>query len=361
MSVSVITGRRPAYPEGMVRWEPGARGRLGQAAFELFTERGFEQVTVAEIAERAGLTERTFFRYFADKREVLFAGAEGFQELFVSGVASAPDSAAPIDAVAGALSAAAAMFMAHEDGVRRRSAIIAAHPDLRERELVKLSTVAAAVADALRRRGVTDPAASLTAEAGLAVFRIAFARLDRRPRRPRPRPAHRRVTRRAQVRRGRQVASQQAARGSAQSREGRACRLRQRQVARSVGYAIDIVYRGRRRSRQVALRVGGVGDSLRSWTRPSARRPGVDTPSPRAPSSTGTTDSVGLSGRGVPPPAHDDARGRKTRPPTEHDRRPRPGQVVRHPSPLPQNPHRPPRGHGLESSPASPASRRLTR
>jgi AcrR family transcriptional regulator len=166
---------RPAYPEGMVRWEPGARGRLGQAAFELFAERGFEQVTVAEIAERAGLTERTFFRYFADKREVLFAGAEGFQELFVSGVAGAPDAAAPIDAVAGALSAAAAMFMAHEDGVRGRSAIIAAHPDLRERELVKLATVAAAVADALRRRGVTDPAASLTAEAGLAVFRIAFA------------------------------------------------------------------------------------------------------------------------------------------------------------------------------------------
>jgi AcrR family transcriptional regulator len=167
---------QPAYPEGMVRWEPDARGRLGQAAFELFTERGFEQVTVAEIAERAGLTERTFFRYFADKREVLFAGAEGFQDLFVSSVASAPDSAAPIDAVAGALSAAAAMFMAHEDGVRRRSAIIAAHPDLRERELIKLATVAAAVADALRRRGVTDPAASLAAEAGLAVFRIAFER-----------------------------------------------------------------------------------------------------------------------------------------------------------------------------------------
>jgi AcrR family transcriptional regulator len=158
----------------MVRWEPDARGRLGQAAFELFTERGFEQVTVAEIAERAGLTERTFFRYFADKREVLFAGTDGFQELFVSGVGSAPDSAAPIDAVAGALYAAAAMFAAHEDGVRRRAAIIAAHPDLRERELIKLATVAAAVADALRRRGVGDPAASLTAEAGLAVFRIAF-------------------------------------------------------------------------------------------------------------------------------------------------------------------------------------------
>jgi AcrR family transcriptional regulator len=160
----------------MVRWEPNARGRLGQAAFELFLERGFEQVTVAEIAERAGLTERTFFRYFADKREVLFAGAEGFQELFVSTVVGASDTTAPIDAVAGALYAAAAMFMGREDGVRRRAAIIAAHPELRERELIKLATVAAAVADALRRRGVSDPAASLAAEAGLAVFRIAFER-----------------------------------------------------------------------------------------------------------------------------------------------------------------------------------------
>src|ERR1700727_2040755 len=167
---------QPAYHEGMVRGEPNARGRLGQAAFELFTERGFEQVTVAEIAERAGLTERTFFRYSADKREVLFAGADGFQELFVSGVAGAPDSAAPIEAVAGALSAAAAMFMAHEDGVRRRAAIIAAPPPRRQRARVKRSTVAAAVADALRGRGVTDPAAALTPEAGLAVFRIAFAR-----------------------------------------------------------------------------------------------------------------------------------------------------------------------------------------
>ena len=176
MSVTVITCPRGTYHGGMVRWEPNAQGRLGQAAFELFVERGFEQVTVAEIAERAGLTERTFFRYFADKREVLFAGAEGFQELFVSTVAGASDTAAPIDAVAGALYAAAALFMEREEGVRRRAAIIAAHPELRERELIKLATVAAAVADALRRRGVSDPAASLTAEAGLAVFRIAFER-----------------------------------------------------------------------------------------------------------------------------------------------------------------------------------------
>jgi AcrR family transcriptional regulator len=171
MSVTVIT-----YAVIMVRWEPDARGRLGQAAFQLFAERGFEQVTVAEIAERAGLTERTFFRYFADKREVLFAGSAAFQDLFVSSVENAPDSAAPIDAVAVALSAQAAQFMAHPAAVRRRQAIIAAHSDLRERELIKLATVAAAVADALRRRGVGEPAASLTAEAGMAVFRIAFER-----------------------------------------------------------------------------------------------------------------------------------------------------------------------------------------
>src|ERR1700677_2672662 len=167
---------RPAYPEGMVRWEPGARGRLGQAAFELFTERGFEQVTVAEIAERAGLTERTFFRYFADKREVLFAGSAAFQALFVSSVESAPESAAPIDAVAAALYAQAGQFMEHPAAVRRRQAIIAAHPELRERELIKLAVVAAAVADALRHRGVGEPTASLTAEAGIAVFKIAFER-----------------------------------------------------------------------------------------------------------------------------------------------------------------------------------------
>ena len=102
MSAAVIK-----YDRGMGRWEPNARGRLEQAALELYGERGFEQTTVAEIAERAGLTERTFFRHFADKREVLFGGAGALQEFLVSTVASAPDSAAPIDAVAAALEAAA--------------------------------------------------------------------------------------------------------------------------------------------------------------------------------------------------------------------------------------------------------------
>ena len=171
MAVTVIK-----YHLGMGRWEPNARGRLLQAAFELYADRGFEETTVAEIASRAGLTERTFFRHFADKREVLFWGAAALQELVVNALASAPDSARPIDAVAMALEAAAVMFQDARDGARLRQAIIAANAELQERELIKLASLAAAIADVLRQRGVEDRVASLTAEAGTAVFRIAFER-----------------------------------------------------------------------------------------------------------------------------------------------------------------------------------------
>src|SRR5882724_2192632 len=158
----------------MARWQPDSRGRLEQAALALYGERGFESTTVAEIAERAGLTERTFFRYFADKREVLFGGASTLRELLVSAVANAPDSAAPIDAVAAALEAAATTFQTRRDHARQRHAVIAASAELRERELIKLASLSAALADALRGRGVSGPAATLTAEAGIAVFKVAF-------------------------------------------------------------------------------------------------------------------------------------------------------------------------------------------
>src|SRR6266568_5448593 len=167
MSATVIR-----YDLGMSRWEPNPRGRLEQAALELYIERGFEQTTVAEIARRAGLTERTFFRHFADKREVLFAGAGTLQEFLVSTVADAPDSVAPIDAVAAALGAAGALLQERREYARQRQAVIAANAELRERELIKLASLASALAGALRRRGISDPAASLSAEAGIAVFRI---------------------------------------------------------------------------------------------------------------------------------------------------------------------------------------------
>jgi AcrR family transcriptional regulator len=160
----------------MTRWEPNALGRLQRAALELYSERGYDQTTVAEIAKRAGLTERTFFRYFADKREVLFYGSGLLQERLVQGIDDAAPALSPIDAVGAALEAAAGPIEEIRDFSLRRQAIIAANPELQERELIKLAALAAAVADALRKRGVPDPAASLAGEAGLAVFKIAFQR-----------------------------------------------------------------------------------------------------------------------------------------------------------------------------------------
>jgi len=158
----------------MGRWEPDAAGRLREAALKLFEDRGFEQTTVAEIAARAGLTERTFFRHFADKREVLFRGSERLRDTLVAAVEHAPASASPLQAVTAALHAAGAAL--HRGFARRRQAVILANPELQERELIKLASLAAALADALRRRDVPDPAARLAAETGMAVFRITFER-----------------------------------------------------------------------------------------------------------------------------------------------------------------------------------------
>ena len=162
--------------EPMPRWEPDARGRLQHAALTLYGERGFDNTTVAEIAERAGLTKRTFFRYFADKREVLFWGSQALEELIATETRNAPEGAAPLDAVAAALEAAVPMFEERGEFAARRQQIIAANAELQERELIKLASLAAAAAEALRDRGVGDPTATLAAEAGIAVFRVAFDR-----------------------------------------------------------------------------------------------------------------------------------------------------------------------------------------
>jgi AcrR family transcriptional regulator len=160
----------------MGRWEPDAVGRLQQAALELYAERGFEPTAVADIAQRAGLTERTFFRYFADKREVLFLGSAALVEMFEEAIAKAPEALSAMDAVGEALQAVAAFFEDRRDHSRQRQAVIAANPSLQERELIKLASLSAAIAAALRSRGVNNPAAMLTAEAGVAVFKVAFER-----------------------------------------------------------------------------------------------------------------------------------------------------------------------------------------
>ena len=160
----------------MSRWEPDARGRLEQAAMELFEERGYARTTVEDIAARAGLTERTFFRYFTDKREVLFSGSAALEALIVETIGAAPAPMPPLTAVTRAFEALAPWFESRRDHARKRRALIAAYAELGERELIKLSTLAAAIAAMLRQRGLAAPAAALVAETSIAIFKNAFER-----------------------------------------------------------------------------------------------------------------------------------------------------------------------------------------
>src|SRR3954447_14841694 len=165
MSVHAITCRI-GYTRAMARWEPNARERLQAAALELFEERGYDRTTVGDIAARAELTERTFFRYFTDKREVLFSGTEEFERLIVSAVASAPSTMSSLDVVVVALEATSPIFEPRRAMARKRQALIAAHAELRERELIKSTKLAEALTASLRERGVTSATAALLALTG---------------------------------------------------------------------------------------------------------------------------------------------------------------------------------------------------
>jgi AcrR family transcriptional regulator len=145
---------------------------------ELFQERGYARTTVEEIAARAGLTERTFFRYFSDKREVLFSGSRQLEDSLRETIAQAPKERAPLELVVDAFAAAGASLQALRElsYVRARRALLVEHAELRERELIKLASLAAVVTHALHARGVREPAASMAAEVGLAAFKVGFER-----------------------------------------------------------------------------------------------------------------------------------------------------------------------------------------
>jgi AcrR family transcriptional regulator len=161
----------------MVRWEPGARDRLRKAALELYLQQGFEQTTVGEIARSVGLTERTFFRHFADKREVLFDNQDTLQHAFVDSLNAAPRGASPLEMVASALAATTEFFPdERRTWSRQRQEVIVANPPLKERELLKMARLSEAVAEALRARGVAEPTAILAAESAITVFTVAFLR-----------------------------------------------------------------------------------------------------------------------------------------------------------------------------------------
>lgn len=161
----------------MPRWEPNARERLERAALALFTEHGYDATTVAEIADCAGLTKSTFFRYFADKREVLFGGQDMLAQVFSDAIRSAPPAATAAGCLAAALEAAAPAFTPERhDLAPQRRAVIAANSELEERGLLKRARLGSALAGALRSRGADETTARLAAEVGVLAFSTAYAR-----------------------------------------------------------------------------------------------------------------------------------------------------------------------------------------
>jgi len=161
----------------MPRWEPGSRERLVVAAVDLFTEQGYDETTVAQIAERAGVTRSTFFRHFADKREVLVAGQDTLGRLLAEGIAEAPAGVGPLDAVAAGLArASSAMGSANRELGPRLKAAVAASTELQERDALKHVGLAAAMTTALLARGIPDSTAHLAGEMGVLAFKQGYAR-----------------------------------------------------------------------------------------------------------------------------------------------------------------------------------------
>ena len=160
----------------MSRWKPDAAGRLMAAAITLFAEHGYDETTVAQIADRAGLTKRTFFRHFPDKREVLFSGAAELEHIWTGRVSAAAAGSPALAAVITGLDAATGLLEQRHDFARMRAQIITAHPELLERELIKLQRLAEAIARALRDSGVPGHAATLAAQTGITVFSVAYSR-----------------------------------------------------------------------------------------------------------------------------------------------------------------------------------------
>ena len=141
----------------MARWEPDARARLVGAALDLFNERGYDETTVAQIAERAGLTKSTFFRHFPDKRDVLAAGQDAMAQLLRDGIAAAPADATPLAAVcSGLMSVSVAFTSITRELAPKLKAAIAASAELQQRNALKQIGLAAAMAEALQARGVPD-------------------------------------------------------------------------------------------------------------------------------------------------------------------------------------------------------------
>ena len=161
----------------MSRWAPNARERLETAALDLFVESGYEETTVAQIADRAGLNRATFFRHFADKREVLFGGEDLLAGLFADAIRAAPPDATLTECLQAAFDAAeGAMTPQQRAKAAQRVLVVAANTELQERGLLKHARITRSVNGALRERGTDELTARLGAEVGMLAFTIAVER-----------------------------------------------------------------------------------------------------------------------------------------------------------------------------------------
>ncbi len=159
----------------MARWQPDATGRLQHAAVTLFLERGYSDVSVADIADRAGLTKRTFFNHFPDKREVLFAGAAALEASVLAHLGQIPSGTDALEACVTALTRAGhAELSSYREVAHLRAGLIASSTELQERDLIKRASMTSALAAALEQRGVTQRRAALTAQAAVSVFITAY-------------------------------------------------------------------------------------------------------------------------------------------------------------------------------------------
>src|SRR5690349_23299403 len=158
----------------MARWDPDAEGRLRAAALELFQEHGFESVTATQIAERAGLARRSFFRYFPDKREVLFGGSDQLPAAFEEAFARVAPEVAPWPAMLAVLETIGVRLVEHATDSAVRREVIQASPELQERERTKAAAITTAIRSGLVRRQVPAADAALLSEVGSAVFGQAF-------------------------------------------------------------------------------------------------------------------------------------------------------------------------------------------
>jgi AcrR family transcriptional regulator len=147
-----------------------ARARLRAAALDLYRERGYDQTTTAQIAARADVSERTYFRHFADKREVLFDGEAELRAILVDAVLTAPDGLAPLPVMVEAFTAAVPLVIANRAVAQQRAEVIAVTPALQERAYAKTAGLTDALTDALTARGITRPTARLAAQVGMAAF-----------------------------------------------------------------------------------------------------------------------------------------------------------------------------------------------